>query len=408
VQAQKANPYRWTVFAVLLPIQFVLGLNFFGPASLFPLMMEEFGISRGTVSLLVVAVTLTQTFLLIPGGILAARLGPRRSLTIGGLLVGVGIIGGLGPSFPVLVALRAAFGVGASILLPATSSVVVRWFNAREVPFVNGANMGVPGIGVGAAMFGGVPLAGAVGWEGVFFVYGLLTLAATAAWAAFGRDGEGSATSTTSLKQVLATLKERNTLLLALSTIGPLGLFVAYSSWLPTYYNEVFGMPLAQASAIITIVPLLGAAVQVFSGVFLARAGVRRPFLVFPCLVLPAVAAGTFLFDNLAVVVVSIMTFGALSSIFMPTLFTVIMELPGMSSQRVALVIGAVLTLGNLATAVSPLAVGASTDILGTYIPSLAVLALSPLLTAMVCLRLPETGPKAVRRPIPAPPVAIS
>ncbi|MBF8299572.1 MAG: putative integral rane protein, partial [Dehalococcoidia bacterium] len=399
-QTQAASPYRWTIAAVLLPLQFSMGLNFFGPAALFPLIMDDFQISRGTVSLLVVAVTLAQVLLLIPGGILAARLGSRKAITLAGLLISLGVLGGFGPSFPLLVGLRVCFGIGASILLPATSTVVVQWFRAKELPYVNGVNMGVPGLGVGTAMFIGVPLASALGWEGVFFVYGAFTLLATLAWGVLARSSpmEGPAHGSLTIKELLGVVRERNTLLLSLASIAPLALFVGYSSWLPTYYNEVFGMSLQRASALVTIIPLLGAIVNASSGLLLDRAGIRKPFLVVPCIILPVAAIGTFATNNQAVIIPAIMLLGMASSIFMPALFTVAMELPGITPQRVALVISTVLTLGNLGAAISPWAVGASTDRLGSYLPSLFALALLPLLTVVAGSLLPETGPKAAAR----------
>ena len=380
-----------------MPLQFCMGLNFFGPASLFPLIMDDFQISRGTVSLLVVSVTLAQTFLLIPCGILAAKLGSRKAITLAGILIGLGAFAALSPSFLVLVALRVCFGIGASILLPATSTVVMQWFSSREMPYVNGMNLAVPGLGVGAAMFAGVPIASGWGWEGALGIYGMIALAATLGWAIVARPSpaEGIKAAIIPFGRLLSVVKERNTLLLSVSAIAPLALFVAYSSWLPTYYNEVFGMSLQQASLLVTIIPLLGSAVNAASGLMMDRAGLRKPFLLVPCVVLPFAAIGTFAVDNLLLIIPAIVLMGIASSIFMPALFTVAMELPGVTVQRVALVTSAVLTMGNLGTAIAPIAVGASTDSLGTYLPSFLILAALPLLTIVAGMFLPETGPKA-------------
>jgi cyanate permease len=77
---------------------------------------------------------------------------------------------------------------------------------------------------------------------------------------------------------------------------------------------------------------------------------------------------------------------------------TIPMELPGITIERVAIVTAAALTMGNLATVISPLFIGALTDALGSYLPSLIVVALLPLTLVIAALAIPETGPKASRR----------
>ena len=400
MQTVRANPYRWTVEAALLPLQFSMGLNFFGPSALFPLIMDSRHVDRGTVSLLMVAVMVVMTFLLIPAGVLVTRLGAKKAIALAGLLIGLGILGGTGPSFFFLIGLRIALGVGASMLFPATSTTLVQWFTPRELPLVNSFNMAAGGIGVATAMFVGVPIAHHWGWEGVFFTYGAVTLLATLIWATLGKPAPRShqVAAMPSLKTLLSMVRDRNTLVLAVAGMAPQVLFVAYNSWLPTYYHEVFGMPLERGTAIVAMIPIVGVVANIVGGLLMARIGLRKPFLLLTCVSFPVAAFGTFYVNNLAVISLSIITLGIGSSLFLAALFTVAMELPGIDTQRVGLVVAVVLTLGNVATAFSPLAVGMSTDKLGSYLPSLIVLALLPLVTLAVGMFLPETGPRAAMR----------
>ena len=125
--------------------------------------MDDFQTGRGTVSLLIVAVTVAMTILLIPAGFLVARLGTKKSLVLAGVLIGLGVLGWLSPSFPLLIGLRVALGLGASILFPATSTILVQWFSAKELPTVNGLNLAAQGLGVATGMFAGVPIANGAG-----------------------------------------------------------------------------------------------------------------------------------------------------------------------------------------------------------------------------------------------------
>ena len=56
------------------------------------------------------------------------------------------------------------------------------------------------------------------------------------------------------------------------------------------------------------------------------------------------------------------MGLGAIFSIFIVVVFTIPMELPGVSINQVAIVTAAVLTIGNGAGVISPIFVGSLTD----------------------------------------------
>jgi len=137
---------------------------------------------------------------------------------------------------------------------------------------------------------------------------------------------------------VLGVLKERNTLLLSLELVGPFAMLIGYSSWLPTYYNEEFNMPLQRATSLVAILPLMGVVVNILSGFLLARLGLHRPLLLIPGLLFPIGAFGAFYFDSTPVIIAAILLLGLSVWIFLPTVFTIAMELPGVSVERVAVV----------------------------------------------------------------------
>ena len=68
----------------------------------------------------------------VPGSLLVARLGARRALITGLVVVALSSAGrGLGPSIPVLFAMTVLMGIGVAISQPASPSVVKDWFPAR-------------------------------------------------------------------------------------------------------------------------------------------------------------------------------------------------------------------------------------------------------------------------------------
>ena len=377
-----------------------MGLNLFAPAPMFLLIMEDYNLSRGSVSLLMVTAFLVFTIFLIPGGIISTKLGTRGAILVSGLLMTAGVLAPVTSSLPAILPLRVAFAMGNAILLPATAAVIVQWFKTSERPIMNAVNLAAQGTGVAAAMFLSVPLAEALEWRTVLMVYGVFASLGTVVWLAFGRSVQSDAASenTISFIAIFGVLKERNTLLLSLAFIGPFAMFIGYSSWLPTYYNEEFDMPLQQASTILALLPLMGVVVNILSGFLLSRLGLHRPLLMVPGLLFPIGAFGAFYFNSIPIIIAAILVLGFCFWILLPTALTVAMELPGVTPGKVAMVTAAALTIGNASTVVSPFLVGVVTDMVGSYLPSLSVLAILPITAVIAAVKLPETGHRAKGR----------
>ena len=376
-----------------------MGLNLFAPAPMFPIIMDDYDLSRSAVSLLMVVAFTTFTLSLIPGGVISAKLGTRRAILLSGLLMTAGLLAPATSNLAALLPLRVAFGVGNAILLPATAALIVQWFKLGERPVMNAVNLALQGAGVATAMFLSVPLAEALEWRTVLMLYGVIASVGAVTWLAFGRSAQSDSepSQPTSARAIFSVLKERNTLLLALAFVGPFALFIGYSSWLPTYYNEVFEMPLQQATSLLALLPLMGIVVNLLSGFLLARLGLHRPLLIVPGLLFPLGAFGAFYFNNVPIIVAAIVVLGFSFWLFLPTALTIAMELPGVTMEKVALVTAAALTIGNASTIASPLLVGIVTDLLGTYVPVFSALAIFSCTAAIAAIKLPETGHRARR-----------
>ncbi len=395
------SPYRWIVATVLFPLQVAMGINMFGPTPLFPDIIDHYGISRSAVSILIVAVNVVLTAFLIPGGVIASRLGTRKAAAISGLLMSIGVLVVVAPNFWAIVGARLVFGAGAGILLPATTAIATEWFGQKERPLMVGLSLAGQGLGVAIGMFVSVPLADALGgWQAVLALYGAIGLLGTAAWLFLGKASPISTTpvSAFSISQVVEVFREKNAILLSLAGVGPFAVFVAFATWLPTYYHEARNMPLEQASSLVAMVPVMGIIINPISGVLMAKLGRRKPILWATGLLLPVTAMGAVLLPNTYLLAASIVVMGICFWLFNPTLFTIPTELPGVSAEKVPLVTAAALTAGNLATVFSPLLVGVMADAMGgSYVPSLVLLSLTPLLILIPAAFLPETGPKAAR-----------
>ena len=154
---------------------------------------RDLGYTAQTLQSVISAYAVASAGFLLLGGRAADLLGRRRVLVSGLVLyVGASLAGGLAPVPEVLLAARAAQGLGGALVFPATLALVNTTFaegRERNRALAVWGSSGAAGLVVGV-LLGGV-LTHAFGWEAVFFVnVPLAGLAALAALRLIARDPE--------------------------------------------------------------------------------------------------------------------------------------------------------------------------------------------------------------------------
>ncbi len=107
-----SSSYRFVIAGLVLVAHLGVGVNLFVVSPLFPLIIEDYGISRATAGLLIALATLVAAAFGLPGGALTARLGLGRVFTVGGFMVGLLVFSPVAPSFLTLLVLRMGYGIG--------------------------------------------------------------------------------------------------------------------------------------------------------------------------------------------------------------------------------------------------------------------------------------------------------
>lgn len=396
MDSARVSSYRFVIEGSILLLQFALGLSFLSVAPLFPLIIDTYGVDRATASLLVGGSSLVLALAFIPCSLLPAKLGMRNALALGGLLMGTGMLAPLAYSFPLLLATRLIFAIGAAIAITSASGIIMGWFPPRELPLVNGLNVIGQSLGVTASMFLSVLIADWIGWQGALFCFGAVDLLATTLWFIVGREEKSEVTSAgLSLEEIKAALGQRTTLLLGIGVAGGVAQFVTFSSWLPSYYHDEFGFSLQKAGNIAGLLSLLGIAGSLLGSVLPFQVGLRRPFLIIPGLFMPLIGLGCFLTDTSVILYPSVGLLGILGWLYFPVMFTIPMELPNMTPRRVGMTVAIVLGMGNLTGFFAPLLVGFLRDQTGSFWLGLLICSLAPLSLLVVGYLLPETGPNA-------------
>lgn len=169
--AAPPHPRRWLALAVLSLAQFMLILDVTVVNIALPDIGADLQLSRSALPWVITAYTLAFGGLMLLGGRIADHLGARRVVVAGlALFSAASLVSGLAPTTAVLLAGRAAQGVGAALLSPAALSIVTTTFHGPEHRRALGvwAALGGTGSAVGV-LLGGVLTAGP-GWQWIFFV----------------------------------------------------------------------------------------------------------------------------------------------------------------------------------------------------------------------------------------------
>lgn len=367
--------------------------------------MNAYGISRGTAGWFASAAPLTIALVSLPLAIIGARHSLKKTFAVGAFLQAGGILAPFAPNYVLLIATRVIFAVGTAITVPVATAIATEWFSSRKLPTLNAAMMSFINLGNAVAYFLTVPLAVLISWKAPITIYGVVALTCALGWVVFGRDKakvtritEVSAANGTepeprpSLKNILAS---RSTLVLAFATLGSWCLGNAIGSWLPAYYNQVFGMSLQKASSIMAVVTFGGTAACLLGGFLAVRIGLRKPLLILSGVFLGLSALSAILINNPVAIYASVALFGVFSNLHNPSLFTIPMELPNTPLRSGVIIFSVMQVGGNLGNFIGPLLVGYLDDATGSYLPGFigAIVLSFSLLVAGIML--PETGPKA-------------
>lgn len=163
---------RWWALALLCMTQFMVVLDASIVNIALPTIGEDVGISQENLSWVVNGYVLTFGGFLLLGGRMADLLGRRRIFMSGLVVVAVAsLFAGFASSEGVLIAARAAQGLGAAIIAPSALSIVTTIFrDGSERNRALGAWGAVAGSGGAAGVLLGGVLTDGLGWEWVMWV----------------------------------------------------------------------------------------------------------------------------------------------------------------------------------------------------------------------------------------------
>jgi CP family cyanate transporter-like MFS transporter len=371
-----AHPHRWAMLAGVWMVYFCFGTTSAAIAPLVSRITVELGLSHTQMGSILGAWQFIYIGAAIPCGVLLDRLGARRGLTLGALVIAAsGILRGLADNYVTLLLAVGAFGIGGPLVSVGAPKVISQWFIGRE----RGVAMGLYNAGMSIGIIGALLLTPTIGlalargnWRLVLIGYGLVALVAALGWFMVSNHGASRAlerrigveprlSQTHTAIELLRVPALRTVLYLALGTFF---FSHALNNWLPEILR-VGGMDLASAG--------IWASVPVFIGILGA--------LTFPRLATPTrrMKILAFLFAAqmvaplliewrgdgalVAGLVLQGLARGSLSTIVV----LVLMELKEVDSRRMGAAGGMYFAAGEIGGVLGPLTIGTLYDLTGGY-----------------------------------------
>jgi EmrB/QacA subfamily drug resistance transporter len=195
MSAQAAHRARWAAVVLACVAQFMVILDVSVVNVALPSIRHALGFSGAGLQWVVNAYTLAFAGFLLLGGRMADLLG-RRRVFIGGLLLfsAASLVGGLASSQGMLVAARAAQGLGGAVISPASLAIITTTFtdgSERNKALGAWGAMGGAG-GAFGVLLGGV-LTDALSWQWILFINVPIGLAAALLAPRFIAEGRNAA-----------------------------------------------------------------------------------------------------------------------------------------------------------------------------------------------------------------------
>ena len=176
---------RWIMLFSGWLIYFFFGLIYTAVAPLVSPIMQELHLTYTQMGAVTGAWQLVYIFSAQPMGLMVDRLGVRRSLLLGALIMSVSsILRSFSSSFEGLLASMALFGLGGPLVSVGTTKLISVWFTGRERSIASGINASAPSAGsiVALGLTNSLALPFVGSWRGVFFVYGLVGFTTALVW----------------------------------------------------------------------------------------------------------------------------------------------------------------------------------------------------------------------------------
>ena len=281
---------EFNAVAALVAARIVYAVNWLNIGAIFVLMGPDLGAGVGglgsVTSLFYVGLGLGQ----VPGGLLAARWGPKKVVALGVFVSSFAVLGtSVSSSVPEIAALRFVVGAGMALVFAPAVVLVTRLFRGGRSGLGVGLFNSAYDAGGLVGLFGWVVIATVMGWRPSLAISGCLGVFTGILVLLYVPRDEGRADFVVRTKALTDILGNRQLILLGLGTLG-LGVGnVVIQTFMGYYLVHAYGLPPSVAEAITSMVVVLPVFTALVAGRHYDRTG-RPKLMVVSSLVVSSVA----------------------------------------------------------------------------------------------------------------------
>lgn len=380
---------RWRMLALLVLGYISLTLNWFNIASAFTPISVDLGVSFEQLALLIALFVLGYGVAHVPGGIIAARLGMKRTLVLGMVLQGAGAaLSGVAVGFLDLALYRVIAGVGASIFIAVAVAAVSVWFRGHEINLALGIACGAAfSTGVALGLYACIYLTDLAGWRGMLAICGIVNIvlaAAVALWFYTPRGVDGLHGGRISRAGLVRALVDKQLWIYGIAMLGVYGAYFTASQLFSEYAVAQRGFTPGQGGLLAAILALAGIPGSLVGGKVADLIRNYRTVIVVPLLLMGALIATIPVAPDALLWFISF-AIGFLFVFSYPAWLGVPADLSRIDPEQVGTAVGVMLTLAAVGGFVVPVVFGNIVPAHGFAAGWIAVGAIS-VLTALVGL----------------------
>ena len=246
--------------AALVVARIVYAINWLNVGAVFFIIAPDLDAGVSGLGLLSASFFLGVGLSQVPGGILAARWGPKKVVTVGIMTSSLSCLASAGGvTLEQLTVLRFLVGVGMALVFSPAVVLVARLLKGRQTGTGVGLFNSAFNIGGLFGLFGWIVIATATGWRFSLALSGLLGVVTAGLVMVFVPPDEVREGFRPAREHVLAIIKDRQLVQLGLGTMG-IGVGTIMVSSFMVYYlvNEagVGGMAAGLVASLIVVVPI--------------------------------------------------------------------------------------------------------------------------------------------------------
>lgn len=282
---QQDGSARWLMLAIISLGFISLTLNWFDVATAFGLIAAQFHVGLPSLSYLISLFIVGYGAAHIPGGMLATKVGMKRTLVLGLVVQGLaGVMSGLSTSYQELEWFRAISGIGGSAFIAVGFAAVVVWFRQGEVSLALGLSGGAAfSAGAAFALYIWIYLQNATSWHTSLVLAGvfeLLIAAVTALWFRTPADTPALAGARFDAGALRASVSSRDLWLYGLALLGGYGAYFTTSQLFTTYATADRHFDVSLGGLLSALIVLAGVPGGLLGGYWADRSRNLKAFVV--------------------------------------------------------------------------------------------------------------------------------